>query len=293
VPLQKTLAILATLTVFVGCGGTSAEVPTTRVKTPRRELAPERVYPTATPREVSAGPLSVPEVTVVPAPLPFAGVTTAALELGLLKAPTQLPTASIGAPNRGALFNGVQLSEDPRWIIPDPARAWGTPITVEQVKRAIATVHERHPNTPPLYVGDLGRQRGGWLRPHRSHQSGRDVDLGYYYRDGSAWYVPATDKNLDVERTWTLTEAVLAGGYVDQIFMDGSVQALLRAHALERGLAAEDADALFGGYARRSEAVIRHTWGHRTHLHVRFFDPAAEEAGQRLYPVLVKLRRMR
>lgn len=237
-------------------------------------------------------PVTLPITTVVAPKHPLAGLPTKDLDRLIVTEPRRLGPASIGRPNRGGLWNGLQLPADPRWILSDPSRGWGTAITIAEIQRSILSVNQQFPNTPPLYIGDLSREQGGWLRPHRSHQSGRDVDVGYYYRSGSAWYVAATRENLDVERTWALLQALVAGGAVEYVFMDFSVQIFLKEYAMSIGVDPQWLDDLFGTPTRK-DPLVRHARGHRTHLHVRFSDPEAEETGQRIYPRLVRLRRMR
>jgi murein endopeptidase len=202
-----------------------------------------------------------------------------------------LGTASLGEPNRGQLFNAVQAESNELWEVVDPDRSWATPATLDGLRRALEAVHAQFPDTPRLHLGDLSRERGGWLRPHRSHQSGLDADVSYFYTTEQKWYLKATEANLDRARSWALVRALVADPSVEYVFVDISVQQLLRQYAAGIGESSEWLDATFGGMASRTEAPIRHTWGHRTHLHVRFRDPAARETAQRLYPLL-KARRM-
>jgi murein endopeptidase len=67
---------------------------------------------------------------------------------------------------------------------------------------------------------------------------------------------------------------------VENIFVDRSVQKLLRDYALKSGETAELLDGIFESGAHH-DRVIRHEWGHLTHLHVRFRCPIAEDAGVR------------
>jgi penicillin-insensitive murein endopeptidase len=151
----------------------------------------------------------------------------------------------------------------------------------------VERVHAEYPDSPPLYVGHLSARHGGYLRPHRSHQSGRDVDLGYFYLGGPGWYARASAKNLDVVRTWALVKAFASDPNVEAIFMDRSVQRLLSDHAEANG---ERAEWLFEGSHRGGEHLVRHEWGHLTHLHVRFRCTEAMLAGERGEKELVLAR---
>src|SRR5690606_20009654 len=137
--------------------------------------------------------------------------------------PESLGSLSLGTPNAGALFNGVQLTEDRFFAPVDPDNAWGTQETVAYLRAAVARVHAVFPDSPPLYVGHLSARRGGPLSPHQSHQSGRDVDIGYYYKDGGRWYRRATPANLDMARTWALVRALVIESDVEMILMDAAL----------------------------------------------------------------------
>lgn len=216
--------------------------------------------------------------------MPLADLSDADILLRLRERPESLGTAIIGSPNRGQLINGVHVPERPFWKLVTPERSYVTPAVVASLERAVRTVRRSHANTPPLGIGDASREGGGWLRPHRSHQAGVDVDMGYYYRGGYAWYVKANADTLDRARTWSLVKAFLAGGNVEYIFIDKAVQGLLREHAEQQNEPAEYLDWVFGSQLKRG--VVRHTWGHDDHIHVRFNDPEATKRGLRLYPIM-------
>jgi murein endopeptidase len=222
---------------------------------------------------------------------PLDGLGPNDLDRLLREDPSKLGCASIGAPNRGALFNGVQLQTTDYVEAVSPANAWGTSAGIAAIDRAARAVRAQLPGGPTLFVGDISAEHGGYLKPHRSHQSGLDADLGYFYVDESAWYAPATKDNLDRPRTWALVKALIAEGEVEYLFIDRTVQGWLREHAEKAG---DDPAWLAQVFASDSnpEAMVRHTWGHRSHLHVRFADPIARETGRRLHPLLVRSGRL-
>jgi penicillin-insensitive murein endopeptidase len=207
--------------------------------------------------------------------------------------PELLGSMSFGLPNRGFLVNAVQMPPSELWRVAQPDHAWGTEETIHSIARAVEKVHEEFAEAPPLYIGHISSQRGGYLRPHRSHQSGRDADIGYYYLDGAKWYARATAANLDPARTWVLVKALVDGGDVDFVFMDRSIQLLLREYAEIIGEDAAWLAALFESNTRDRTAIIRHTWGHTTHLHVRFRNPEAEAAAKRAQPFSKQLLALR
>ncbi len=238
----------------------------------------------AAPREVPLEPLSasvsvppavlpepVPEVLPLAAPAPVQVAALTDLQFGerMKQSVREVGSISIGRANRGYLFNGVQLEEDPLWHVVEPKFSWGTATTVAAIQTAIREVNRIYPGTPRLHVGHISKQRGGWLRPHRSHQSGRDVDIGFYYSQGSMWYKRATAENLDVARTWALLSALHKASPLEYAFVDRSLQPLLRQEAERVGESPQFVRDMFDG-EHRGEPILRHARGHDDHLHVRF-----------------------
>lgn len=209
----------------------------------------------------------------------------------LQRDPASLGSISVGRPNRGALVNGIPMPEGPLWEVADPSHSFATEETVASVTAAIEAVHASHPDSPRIYVGQMSSEHGGYLRPHRSHQSGRDVDLGYYYRGGSRWYARANAKTLDLARTWTLVKTLALDPNVETIFMDRSVQRMVREFAMGTGEGSAWLSTLFESPGNR-DTLVRHEWGHLTHLHVRFRCPRAQEAGIRTHEALISTGRI-
>jgi murein endopeptidase len=202
----------------------------------------------------------------------------------------KLGPMSVGRPGAGALVNAVQMPKGDRWEIIDPGNAWGTKETIDYLVTAIDKVHQQFPGSHKMYLGHISAKRGGPLRPHKSHQAGRDVDISYFYKDPAhaGWYMRATADNLDVDRTWAFVRALLTETDVEFIFINGSVQQLLKEHALAIGEDAAWLDHVFQYGSRDPWPLIRHAHGHDTHIHVRFYNPVAQELGRRAYPELSK-----
>jgi penicillin-insensitive murein endopeptidase len=139
-------------------------------------------------------------------------------------------------------------------------------------------------------IGDISRPVGGRLNRHRSHQAGRDVDLGFYYSRGECGeFKVARQGDLDLPRTWALVRALLTETDVERIFLDRSVQRLLYARALEEGEDRDWLDDVFGRLGDEDrKGVIQHVRKHKNHLHVRFFNPVAQERARVVYPTLVE-----
>jgi murein endopeptidase len=198
---------------------------------------------------------------------------------------------SVGQPYAGALLNGVQMQNGSHWHVQQPATGFATQETIDGIIRVSEIVERQFPGSHKLFVGDIAREGGGHLRPHASHQSGRDVDLSYYYKPGyQAWYQPASIYTLDRARSWALVRALITECDVEAIFIDMRVQRLLYEHALSIGEDRVWLDSLFGFIRRANDPIVKHEFGHQTHLHVRFYNPRAQRLGRLAYDALVTRR---
>lgn len=204
-------------------------------------------------------------------------------------------SVSCGAANRGALHGAVAL---PRagvgYQVPEPwwsrGRRYGTDELVGLITRVAALVHEHHPGGT-LGVADLSSPRGGALPGHRSHQSGRDVDLiyyaldpsgapfppdhvmAYYTHNGRGHYARSPDfvrgiaeRYFDLTRNWALVKALITdpGAEVEHIFVSGRVRRWLLDYARRVG----EPEALVAE-ATRLLRRPRGVDGHNDHMHVR------------------------
>jgi murein endopeptidase len=221
-------------------------------------------------------------------PSPLA-LTPAELALLAREQVVKLGSIAVGAPHRGVLLNAVQMPEGDGYDLVDAARSWGTLETIVTLSLVLERLHREDPDAPVLQVGQLSSQRGGWLKRHKSHQTGRDVDLGLYYLDGVHWYAKATASNLDVPRTFKLVSTLVDTELVEYVFADRSIIQMLREHAQSLGTSAEQLERLFFDRAAAPDGALRHAWGHSTHLHVRFKSPRAEARGQQLSQRLAAL----
>ncbi|MEQ9319403.1 MAG: penicillin-insensitive murein endopeptidase, partial [Polyangiaceae bacterium] len=203
---------------------------------------------------------------------------------------------SVGIGGKGVLVNGQQMEDGPYWKVMEPSLAYGTAETIDYLQRAITTVNRQFPtDTHEMLVGHLSAKKGGHLRSHKSHQSGRDVDLSYYYLPDSKWrwYQRAHAGNLDVARSWAFVRSLLVETDVMFIFINTSVQRLLKAHALSIGEDPEWLDDVFEWDSKSPWPIVRHSPGHDTHIHVRFYNPVAQEMGRRAYGTLVASGRIK
>ncbi|MFT5430466.1 MAG: murein endopeptidase [Myxococcota bacterium] len=167
-----------------------------------------------------------------------------------------------------------QLKSGSGFTVRTPKRAYGTKKAIRLFKKAVASVRKKFRKTATLPVGDLSYRGGGRMRPHRSHRDGRDMDVGYYFKDGRSrnWFAKARAKTLDVPRTWALFKALIATREVEFIFVAYPLQRALYRYALKHGETKKSLNRVFQWpRSRRKKAgIIRLERGHADHFHVRF-----------------------
>jgi len=190
---------------------------------------------------------------------------------------------SVGAPWDGSLRDAAKLPEGDGYHIRRPWRAFGTRSTVDEVQHVITDVIADFPDNHVLAIGDLSAEHGGQITEHRSHQSGRDADIGLYYKHKPDNYpkdfVRATEDNLDCAATYALVDRFWAtrnqDGGAQMMFLDYEVQGILYHWALDNGVDESKLDKQFQfAHGRGGEGFVRHEPNHDNHLHVRFKCPA-------------------
>lgn len=195
------------------------------------------------------------------------------------------PSVSVGYPNRGLLRFGERMNDDKdlRVKVGSQSTRHGTGELVRLIEYAAHEVAFRYPRSQ-LTVGDLSRPGGGKFLPHKSHQSGRDVDLGFYMLNhkstpvnvesfvginGKGWGRQwGTLYKFDAARNWALMESLLSHPTTDvqHIFVaNAAKRALLRQAVKERA----NPDVIMR--AKRVIAQPRHGSPHKTHYHVRIY----------------------
>lgn len=164
---------------------------------------------------------------------------------------------SVGVPHAGFLTNGVELPKQGKGYVwrSKADHHYGLPRTVAIVREAAAVVASERPNTPPLYVGEISAKGGGALMPkHRSHRTGRDVDLMFMMSTPSGAPIAGDDfvkfgpdglgvdpdgkfVRFDVDRQWRLVRALVTSdkAHVQWLFIARPLEAMLVEHAIAMG----------------------------------------------------------
>lgn len=183
---------------------------------------------------------------------------------------------SVGVPWCGHIAGARQLGRHPAYVLRNPARSWATASTITRLRRGFDHMQRRHRRAPRVRVHDLSLRHGGAIDDHRSHQSGRDVDITYYRRRGCGRNgCPLEDVDpgdLDVRRQWALLRTWLERDELEAVYIDYALQRPLYREARRRGATRAQLRRWFqfprGRRAR--EGVVRHFPHHRDHLHARF-----------------------
>lgn len=182
-------------------------------------------------------------------------------------------TASFGQPYHGYLVNGIPFPTQFRgYQLREQERTYTTPELAGALLDAIESVRAAYPNTCDVYLGDFTVGSGGAAAHHRSHQNGRDVDVGMYAKDNRQLHslVPMNEENLDAAKTWCLMEGLLRSQRVQYIFLDRNVQKIIKSYAASHGVDQAYLDQLFGNVRG---SIVQHVVNHVDHMHVRFFTP--------------------
>jgi LysM repeat protein len=174
----------------------------------------------------------------------------------------------------GVLKTGVQLPPGQHYVVKHPTLSYGSGKTIRLIQGAISRYRGRISGGPKIHVGDISKRGGGRFPPHKSHQHGRDVDVGYVLKGELKDVVRfrnANANNLGLGRSWALVKAFLDSHEVKYIFMDRKIQKLLYEYAKSKGVNEDTLDVYFQYPRNRSHGMIRHAKGHVNHFHVRFY----------------------
>ena len=201
-------------------------------------------------------------------------------------------STSLRNPNDGELRGGVPLPLNAPGLRfnphRDPRARYGTVEVVRALVRAGRRV-DQEVGGLPVTINDLSLERGGPIAHHRSHQSGRDVDVLFYQLgpDGEpiesvgAFFDPdgvgvdfreLADPNddirlqLDLRRTWLFLQALIEDeeGQLQQIFVAEHLRTLLLEYA-------RSTDAPSTIVERFAAMSCQPSYPHDDHFHFRFF----------------------
>jgi len=206
-------------------------------------------------------------------------------ELGVVTDGTSI---SYGRPSRGRLIDGVKLPDKgPGFVVPATwstrGNRYGTNELVSLIKGVSKRMRKKSRDAR-LVVADLSANNGGESRKwHKSHQTGRDVDLLFYVRDAQGKAIEpdvmhtfdgklttrdGTGITIDVPRTWALVRELLTAqeAYVQYIFIYRPIGDALIDYATKQ----KEPDAIL----ERARLALKQPGDsapHNDHMHVRVF----------------------
>lgn len=215
-------------------------------------------------------------------------------------------TISWGRANGGGITSPARLPDDgDGYRVPTTWRErglrYGTDELVDTIIAAGRRVELEWPGSR-LSVADLSPQRGGSSQWHKSHQSGRDVDLLFYVTDAAGRPVDPDDMRhfdkdgqsindgdkahvvFDTARNWSLIRALIevSTAEVQRVFIFDPLKEMLLDHARALG----EPDALI----ERASQILGQPGDsakHDDHMHVRILcAPTDQVYGCRDYGLL-------
>ncbi len=180
---------------------------------------------------------------------------------------------SVGSPNSGRISNSTQLPENPPlYTRLRPEEAYASSHTIATLQLAVARWRRDSGYLGKLVIAALSKRGGGRLSPHKSHQSGRDVDIRMPVKKGVKGSLAENASQVDWDATWGLVRALLETGQIQYIFLSYERQPYLY-KAAKRAGASKDELEKWIQYPRKNHTnngVVRHAKGHTAHIHVRF-----------------------
>lgn len=242
-------------------------------------MRPTSIALTALASTLTLAPGALPGAAPRHAPTARATLGPAALRFG----------RSLGSPTEGHLTGGMHLDETAYLrVVPADTEGdvrWGLEPLVTMVDRAARAVRRQFPDSVTS-VGHLSREGGGGIERHRSHESGRDVDIGFFVHaqsgrqllanrfvqfrgDGTAVGWPGA--YFDDARNWALVASLVADepAHVTHIFVAAPLRARLLGYA-ERVGAPLSARVRAAGVMQQPHAALPHD----DHFHVRIACPS-------------------
>ncbi|HET6417364.1 MAG TPA: penicillin-insensitive murein endopeptidase [Polyangiales bacterium] len=205
---------------------------------------------------------------------------------------SQFDSTSLRNPSDGALRGGVPLPLAAPGLRFNPKRDPKTRFGTVEVVRGLLAAGSRVDEALqglPITINDLSYAEGGPIPHHRSHQSGRDVDVLFYQLgpDGApiesvgAFFDPSGEGvdfrdlsnpsddvalSLDIPRNWLFLRSLIEDedAQLQQIYLAEHLRALLLDYARREG---EPSAAV----ERFAEMSCQPSYPHDDHFHFRFF----------------------
>jgi penicillin-insensitive murein DD-endopeptidase len=204
--------------------------------------------------------------------------------------PFSLMSLTVGAPNDGWQLRAKRLRDTPHLKVKSSSksRTYGHPALVLMLERSAKDISKAVLGSV-MVVGDLSAKAGGPIGGHRSHQSGRDADVGFYLRnekgnqvvldqfvkiDGEGKVIGHRGVYFDDVRNWELVRSWLrdkrAG--ISHVFVAAHVRNRLLAYARS-----SNARKAYHDDAAKLLHQPSNSAAHDDHYHVRITCPQRQK----------------
>lgn len=216
--------------------------------------------------------------------------TNAELPKKYHRSPFSLMSLTVGKPNSGFQIRSKMLRGSSNLWIQKKSRKYnyGHPALVLMLRRTAKQIARQVPGSV-LLLGDLSREHGGRLYGHRSHQSGRDADIGFFVTDlkgkpqnakklrifkASGRAKDGSNLLFDDYRNWLLVQLWLKDtrAHLQYVFV--------ARHLRRRLLDFAQARPAFRKYVKRAAKFLRQPSNglpHDDHFHVRIACPERQQ----------------
>lgn len=205
-------------------------------------------------------------------PPPIVEVTNGGLAAKLAQVRVRAGGISIGRPSRGRLVRGVELPDRPDlYVRRKPDESYGSTHAIKELMGAIVRFRHETGFKRSIVIGGISRAKGGRFRPHKSHQSGRDIDIRMPLTAAAEGKRHITANDIDWRATWQLIHAFIRNGQVEYVFLEYKLQKRLYKAARETGVPQEQlAEWIqWPRPPKTNKGIVRHVQGHQVHFHVR------------------------
>ncbi|MCX4241578.1 penicillin-insensitive murein endopeptidase [Paraliomyxa miuraensis] len=178
----------------------------------------------------------------------------------------------VGPPWEGRLINGVRIPEGAGWRRKMMPSSYGTTHAVTNLVKALQKFHAEGGYERDVLLGSMSWPHGGPMKGHRSHQTGRDLDIWLPLLARYPSWTKLEPRRIDYEALWKLVAALLDTGEVEMLFLDHELQRRLHKAATKLGVDRATLREViqWPRGATAHAGSMRHESGHEDHIHVRF-----------------------